>query len=144
MGGGRSESKVASPKSKPATPAPVVKRKYKQRIPKDLVTPKPVPAAPKITLADIQAAKPASGDAPATFGAAMKLEIVRIKQPFTADELRQVLAANHAALVADVGDNALGANLAYWAAKARLQKVGMGNQAAYRVLEPEFFQTPQN
>lgn len=126
----RSPAVATAPKNggrrKPA-PVPVVKekRKYQRRAVEAPTTP---------------AADSTATGTPTTFGAAMKLEILRIAQPFTADALRTVVAANHATLMEGVGESALSGNLSYWTSKGRLEKTATG----YRVLEREFFQTQQN
>jgi hypothetical protein len=79
-------------------------------------------------------------DAPSTLGAAMKRAVLKFEKPFTCDELMQAVVANgHSALIDKVKPDTAVHNLAYWASKQYVEKLGTGHLATFRVLNRSFF-----
>lgn len=149
-GGGR---KSKTPKCKRPARGPYKKRK---RADEPLSAPAPVrtvgarathPETVKETEAsatpvgNLGPATTASGARISTLGGAMKVEIARFTKPFTLEDLKTRVAANHGGedFYRNASENALYQNLFYWASKGFLVKLGTGPLATYRVVEKQFF-----
>ena len=117
-------------KSSSSPPSPQAKRTYKKR----------AVGAPQTPQA--QVSKIVSGVL--TLAGAMKIEILKFSKPFLTDELRQAVKTRHPDFSAAADTTGFYGNLSYWASKEKLEKVGAGSLASYRIIDRDFFQTLMN
>ncbi len=122
---------------------PPAKRAYKKRVVAGPVVSLKRNGVDGMEVVDVQVPVPHTAETmpevPGTLGAAMKLQIGRLGK-FTSDSLRQVIEAIYGDEDFVKNGQSFGVNLSYWSSKGKLEKLGTGPQASYRVVDKEFFE----
>ena len=74
-----------------------------------------------------------------TVGAGMKIEMLKLKEPFTLGQLIDVVTEKYPEQVAAASPSAIHGNVAYWVKVGRLEKLGDGREAKIRIIDRAWF-----
>jgi hypothetical protein len=131
--------------------APKPRGPYKPRQPKpglpplDITAPKKPGRPPKAVQTPEQAKTSVETllDSPATFAGACKRVMWEASHAMTVVEIFTAVEAKWPSLCAEKDAGNVAANLSYAAAQGKVEKLGMGHMATWRILDMEFFKETQ-
>jgi hypothetical protein len=122
------------------------KRKYTRRAggmaPLDLTARKKPGRKPKVVETAAQAAAVVDTvlHGPQSFAGACKRVLREAKNPMSVNDVFDAVQTRWPSICGDRDASHAAANVTYWTSKGYMEKIGMGAQATFRILKPEFFQ----
>jgi hypothetical protein len=111
--------------SKTKSPEPAAKRKDTRKAPQ---TPDEAKVSVDKLLTD-----------PETFAAAVKKVMHESAKPLSVTEIFQAVQTRWPGVIGEKDASNVAANVAYWAANGKLEKLGMGSLVTFKIIDADFF-----